>query len=126
MLKAVPHIDKRAERITPRVSCKEIENRIPAFMANELDDRELTDFLRHVEHCDSCREELTIQFLVNTGMRRLEGGDTFNLASELNSVLNARKHDLTVLKRVKITAYAFETAAILFAAACVVIGVMLL
>ena len=122
----VPYIVNRTEEDTFRGNCKEIEKKIPAFMANELDNRELKSFLRHVEHCSSCREELTIQFLVNTGMKRLEEGDTFNLASELDTVLAARKRDLILFKRVKITAFAFEAAALLFAAVCLVMGIMLL
>ncbi|MDE5892821.1 MAG: hypothetical protein K2H45_07870, partial [Acetatifactor sp.] len=40
-------------------------------------------FTEHVDACDSCREELVIQFLIREGMARLEDGDVFDLQREL-------------------------------------------
>ena len=126
MLKAVPHIVNRAGKGIRRAGCKEIEKTIPAFMAGDLDCEELSAFLAHVEHCSSCREELTIQFLVERGMKRLEEGDTFHLARELDTVLSARKRELVNYRRIRLTAYAFETAAFILAGVCAVMAVLIL
>lgn len=65
------------------MDCKEFEKKIPAFVANALDYRELKRFLAHVESCAECREELTIQVLISEGMARLEEGSAFDLQKEL-------------------------------------------
>ena len=57
------------------LDCKQTEKLIPQFLKDELDNRTEKKFLNHVDGCSSCLEELSIQFLVTTGMQRLENGD---------------------------------------------------
>lgn len=66
------------------MNCKEFEKRIPDFIENKLEYKELKSFVQHVEECEDCREELTIQFLVAEGMVRLEEGGAFDLQKELD------------------------------------------
>lgn len=80
-----------AERFA--MDCKEFEKKIPAFVANALDYRELKQFLAHVESCAECKEELTIQVLISEGMARLEEGSAFDLQKELKRRMQeAEKH----------------------------------
>ena len=65
------------------LDCKQTEKLIPQFLKDELDNRTEKKFLNHVDGCSFCLEELSIQFLVTTGMQRLENGDTFDLNREL-------------------------------------------
>ncbi|MBQ9589981.1 MAG: zf-HC2 domain-containing protein [Butyrivibrio sp.] len=69
------------------MTCKDADKRIQQFLDDDLDNRELADFLNHIESCPECKEELTIQFLVKVGMQRLEDGNTFNLKKELDFLL---------------------------------------
>ena len=57
--------------------CKEIEKMIPSFLEDDLDTDDLREFMEHVERCNDCMEELSIQFLVTEGMARLESGSVF-------------------------------------------------
>lgn len=66
------------------MNCKEFEKKIPDFIANRLEYKELKAFISHVEECEECKEELTIQFLVAEGMVRLVEGDAFDLKKELD------------------------------------------
>ena len=69
-----------------------------------------------MERCPECREELTIQFLVRVGMQRLEDGNTFNLANELDKELSDAKKKLHVRRYLVATSYVLEiTVAALFA-----------
>ncbi len=43
--------------------------------------------MKHMEECENCREELSIQFLVNVGLINLEAGNTFDLQEELNMAM---------------------------------------
>ncbi|MCR5101581.1 MAG: zf-HC2 domain-containing protein [Butyrivibrio sp.] len=69
------------------MDCKDSIKMIPQYLNDELNINELEEFLDHVRQCDECKEELTIQFLVQEGLQRLEDGDTFNLTMELNDML---------------------------------------
>ncbi len=87
---------------------------IPAFIAGELSYRELEQFMEHMEECESCKEELSIQFLVEVGLNSLEAGNTFDLQEELDTAMEdaARKvriyhffrHGLLVLECIGIAA----------------------
>ena len=69
------------------MDCKEVQHMIPGFLDDELEVRPLESFLDHIEECKSCKEELTIQFLVEVGTRRLEDGTNFNLSEELDIMM---------------------------------------
>ncbi len=65
------------------MDCKEFEKRIPGFIKRKLDYVTLKAFIEHLEDCSKCREELTIQFLIDEGLVRLEEGSAFDLSYEL-------------------------------------------
>lgn len=81
------------------MDCKEFERLIPDFISDKLDYQSLKRFKSHMEHCENCREELTIQFLVTEGVQRLEDGSAFDLQGELYQHLEetskrVRRHDI--------------------------------
>ena len=76
------------------MTCKEMEKLIPSFLQDELDTEELREFMEHIEKCEDCREELTIQFLVTEGMARLEEGNVFDLQNELRYCMEEAGHAL--------------------------------
>ena len=81
------------------MDCKEFERLIPDFISDKLDYQSLKRFNSHMEHCENCREELTIQFLVTEGVQRLEDGNVFDLQGELHqrlgeSTKRVKRHDI--------------------------------
>jgi len=90
------------------MNCKEADKLIPLFLDDDLDNHELAEFLAHVETCADCKEELTIQFLVNVGMKRLEDGNTFNLRNELDALLLDANKRLTVRKYLVFSSYLLQ------------------
>ena len=89
------------------LDCKQTEKLIPQFLKDELDNR--------TDGCSSCLEELSIQFLVTTGMQRLENGDTFDLNRELRMRIDTEKRHLHILSSLQHGLYATEAMAILAA-----------
>lgn len=69
------------------MNCKEAEKMIPTFLVKQLNNRDLNEFLMHVEDCPKCMEELTIQYLVMIGTSLIEEGKSFNLRRALNDLL---------------------------------------
>lgn len=78
------------------MNCKDAEKMIPSFLEDDLSNKDLEHFLDHMDSCPDCREELTIQFLVLAGMKRLEDGNTFNLKKELDTMLRDARKKLKV------------------------------
>lgn len=76
------------------MDCKEYEKLIPEYIEHKMNFRLLKEFSKHTDSCQSCREELEIQFLVSAGMARLEDGDAFDLQGELEEGISMARKEL--------------------------------
>ena len=97
--------DMPMERSDRGMNCKDAEKKIPYFLQDEMDGIILKEFVKHVDSCPECREELSIQFLVAEGLERLEKGNNFNLQEELLMKLEDAEHRINlnqILRRVLI------------------------
>ncbi len=76
------------------MECREFEKNIPLYLKNGLDYETMEAFQEHMNSCAACKEELSIQFLVQEGMKHLENGDSFDLDDEFRNrlELSRRKH----------------------------------
>lgn len=99
------------------MDCKQIQRRIPAFLKDELKGRELMRFLEHMDSCEECKEELTIQYLSSEGILRLEEGKTFDLERELKEYMLQTARGIKRRRNFVLGYIAFETAAIAVIAA---------
>lgn len=70
------------------MECVEVEKRIPLFLENKLEERDIREFVEHMETCEECKEELTIHFLASEGVAMIEEGASFDLEKELDARLN--------------------------------------
>ena len=105
--------------------CSEVQKLIQSFFDDDLDNRELSGFLDHVESCPECREELTIQLLVKVGMQRLEDGNTFNLNDEFFSLINEARKKLHFRQILVYTGYILEGLVVIAAAVCLLLIIAL-
>ena len=71
------------------MDCSDVKRDIPHFFGDELEGKELRDFVQHLKTCPDCMEETTIQYLATEGILRLEAGQTFELDRELQEKLEA-------------------------------------
>ncbi len=95
------------------MDCKETQRMITGFLNDELEIRSLERFLNHIEECKSCREELTIQFLVEVGTKRLEDGTNFNLSEELDRMMKDAWQRLRTRKRLHKTAFFLQVLVVI-------------
>lgn len=87
---------KKAKR---KVDCKKIEKRIPLYLADKLSVYETLGFLNHISECPSCKEELTIQYMVSEGIDKAEKYNEYNLLGGLQEKIalsygRIKKHDI--------------------------------
>lgn len=90
------------------MKCKEAEKLIPLFLDDELENEDLREFMDHIEKCEACKEELTIQFLVLEGVARLETGNVFDLQKELKMRIEDAEHGLKTRENMQWVLYALE------------------
>ena len=57
------------------MDCKGASSRIPLYMDGKLDAEELETFIKHINSCPDCAEELEIHYIMLEGVRRLEKGE---------------------------------------------------
>lgn len=81
-----------------KLQCHQVAKMIPPFIADEISYEELERFMEHIEECESCREELSIQFLVEVGLNSLEAGNVFDLQQELNIALEEAEKRVQVYR----------------------------
>lgn len=95
------------------ITCKECEKMIAPFLDERLRGPEIYQFKDHIEHCESCKEELTIEYLSSEGIVHLESGTSFHLEKELTGYMNRA---ISYRKRViwcRIALLTYEAAALL-------------
>lgn len=93
------------------MDCKEVQKNIAAFLDEELDGRTAERFLRHIEECVECKEELSIQYLVKEGMVRLEEGGSFDLSKDLNELVEQSFKKIKNQRIAAVCIYALEVFA---------------
>jgi len=69
------------------MTCLEVQSKIIAYIDYNLEKDEKTEFLKHVQNCKDCKEELNIYYTMIEGMRQLDGNLplTKDFTEELNN-----------------------------------------
>lgn len=102
------------------MNCKEFQKRIPEFIQQNMDYKTLKQFSEHVNMCNECREELTIQFLVSEGLQRLEEGGAFDLQKELEQRMTLANKQLRLHRRIFKMSIVLEILAVLMIAVAII------
>lgn len=70
------------------MTCLEVQSKLIAYIDNHLEKDEKIDFLRHIQCCEDCKEELNIYYTMIEGMRQLDGN--MPLSKDFTEELNNR------------------------------------
>lgn len=75
------------------MDCLESQKKIRAFIDEKMDSRETLEFIKHVQGCKDCMDELSIEYLVMFGVKQLDSDSSisFNLDEELKEKLESQK-----------------------------------
>lgn len=94
------------------IRCADFENEIPDFLEDRLDNQQLWEFLHHYDTCSSCREELSIQYLVYVGIKRWESGGSLDLNKELREYIASARKRLSFRRKLAVAAGLLEVTAV--------------
>lgn len=75
------------------MQCKEVQKQIHKFINDELDSKECLMFTEHIHNCPECKEELSIEYLVVTGLQRLDKAEAFDLQKELTDKIKTNEEN---------------------------------
>ena len=89
------------------MECKEVQKNIHNFINNELDSRDCLAFIEHIRKCPGCMEELSIEFLVITGLQRLDDAEAFDLQKELNHKIKSNEENALQSKKMSRIGFLF-------------------
>ena len=70
------------------MTCLEAQSKIIAYIEYNLEKDEKQEFLKHIQSCEECREELVIYYTMIEGMRQLD--DNMPLTHDFSEELNWR------------------------------------
>lgn len=100
------------------------EQQIPDFLADRLPNQKLEDFLEHYDDCRSCREELSVRYLIGEGLAKLETGEPFNLEKELSAYVQQERSRLRRRVHFVQLAIGYEVLTLAVFAAAVVVSIV--
>ncbi len=82
------------------MDCKTAEKLVQPYISEELEGKELFEFISHVKHCRSCYEELETYYTIETTLSLLDDdrGGSYNMRSRLQADLKKKE---TMIRREK-------------------------
>lgn len=102
------------------MDCRTAQQKIMAYIQRQLNDRELEDFIEHIQNCPTCSEELEVYFTIYYALEKLDQDEqgSYNMQELLEKDLEQAKRK--VQKRIVLKFYRR-----LFLAVCAFVVVML-
>ena len=92
------------------MTCREAQKLVMPYINKEISDEDLAEFLKHIDSCEECREELEIYFTVALGLRQLdEGSGSYNIKGEMEASLEESRRQVRMRRLLKISCYAVNT-----------------
>jgi hypothetical protein len=78
------------------ITCKEAAKMVIPYIEDKLSNQELRRFIKHIEECTECREELETYYIVYKGLMQLDEKEELpmNIIEALNEDLESSTHHL--------------------------------
>ena len=83
------------------INCSKAEKLIPKYIKGETTDIETTWLLDHIDNCDTCREELTIQYFISEGLDNVEELNDYNLLKGFDRKIKTSRSDIKIRKNAR-------------------------
>lgn len=78
------------------MDCKEAQQKITPYIQRKLSDRELEEFIEHIQNCPTCSEELEVYFTIYYALEKLDQDEqsSFNMEELLKKDLEHARNYL--------------------------------
>ncbi len=91
------------------MECKKIQGMIRSYINDELNADEAEAFIKHIEACNTCMEELEIYYIIKHGLNSDFNLKGFDIEKALNEKLKSSKNYIKKIKLLKIFYYALNS-----------------
>jgi hypothetical protein len=81
------------------MTCLEAQGLTTPFLNDKLDLPKLEEFLDHVNHCDDCKEELEVYYILFASMKLLDEDRNFSNNFHLNFENKLKKAEERIIKK---------------------------
>lgn len=93
------------------MNCLEARKCIDAYLNHRLDDETLRNFVKHIDECHECMEEFEINYMIYSGVRKLDDVDSdLNIIADFQKTLDRAKGRLMRLTALKVARCSVDTA----------------
>ena len=84
--------------------CREWQKMIPGFLNDTLENQEMEGFIKHVQACEDCYEELEIMFMLSIGLQELN--EDRNISYNFSQLLENKIIEAEIrFERIRLTRY---------------------
>ena len=86
------------------MDCREFRSKIPDFVNGTIEPSCLDEFLNHAKNCSDCMDEMEINYMINTGLEKIEDNDrdSYNIKEDLQKQLKKKKKKADEYFRIKL------------------------
>lgn len=103
------------------MDCIDFQKNIGSYLSDDLDDRNLNDFVNHLSGCKKCHEELEIEFIITKGPEIIDDpAGNYDLPASFSKTVSSSVRYLRSRKQFLVFRYILDTLvfwAVLFSAA---------
>ncbi len=109
------------------MNCMEARRMVTPYIKGELSEKELEQFLKHIDQCSDCMDELDIYFTVYQAMDRLDAEDhpDYNFKRMLNESIHASKRRIVLSRVFRLLRTALFLLTDLLLLLCIITGIQL-
>lgn len=106
--------------------CKEVEQNVVGYVNNQLSDEKTADFLKHIETCKSCYEELEIYYTIYIALKKLENESnvSYDISKMLIDNINNKRHNLKKKMYFRIYGNLVQTVAEIAIGVCLIFQIL--
>ena len=92
------------------MECRDFQKTVGPYLSENIDDSELNDFLNHVDQCESCREELELEYIINKGPEIIDSAESnYDITANFRNRLEDENHYIRFRKKFLILRYIMDT-----------------
>ena len=104
------------------MTCREAQRLVTPYINGSITDQELEEFLKHIDSCPDCREELEIYFMVDVGLKQLDNGSgTYDIAGDLERKIEDSYMKVSHMWMFRVFRYAVNTLSVMAMAVMVLL-----
>ncbi len=95
------------------MECKECRNKVMPFIKDELPMEQVDRFLSHIRKCKSCREELEVYFIIETGLDKGHLQEDMDFKQRLDEKIRESYAKMDLLHSWQVFKYSWNTLIVL-------------